>query len=324
MLRRIVEPSTWSLDEAPGEEGMACAFRLDPAGRPITLEAPSGRPMSVAPGDCFLGTPGHRESTRWTVGGVPEGGLLPGGEYTVLAESGLVGELAGGSDLARTHLQGVRYLGRVRDAAGATPTVAAAAAAAPGGDAGAPVYLVLGTSAEVGKTTAGLAVLRALRDGGRERIVALKATGTPSLTELWTYRDFGAAAAFDAVDAGLPTTYPSGRGDVADCFAGLLDLALGTPAEAVIVECGGELLGANVPVFLELLRARRPAPTILLAAADALGAHGAVLALERMALRPTLICGPCTDLPTLRARTAALCGIRAANLRQGGLAAALG
>jgi uncharacterized NAD-dependent epimerase/dehydratase family protein len=58
-----------------------------------------------------------------------------------------------------------------------------------------PFFLIIGTSAEVGKTTAGIAVLRALRRKGHTAVTALKATGTSSLTEILRYQDFGAVQA---------------------------------------------------------------------------------------------------------------------------------
>ena len=117
-------------------------------------------------------------------------------------------------------------------------------------DHGAPLFLVVGTASEVGKTTAALNVLRALRRSGRQRILALKATGTASLTELHSYQDAGASACFDCVDFGLPTTYPADRDGIAGWFAGMLDRCLASASDAVLVECGGDILGANVPAFL--------------------------------------------------------------------------
>lgn len=63
---------------------------------------------------------------------------------------------------------------------------------------------MVGTSAESGKTTAGLSVLDSLLHHGQSTVVALKATGTASVRELMTYRDFGAVEAFDFVDLRLP------------------------------------------------------------------------------------------------------------------------
>jgi hypothetical protein len=304
---------------AEGLEGDVCAFELPAESNPIIVEAISGRSLILAPGDIFLGTPGYRESTRWVVGGIPTGGLVPGDKYWVLAQSGIVGELVGESPREKGHLGQVKYLGIIHTNGGQRLNICQFATGpnGPNGgncDYGAPLYVVLGTSAEVGKTTAGTAINRSLRQKGYGRVIALKATGTSSLGELLMYLDFGVAEAFDCVDFGLPTTYPSDRVGVDSVFNSALDFCLSVPADAVLIECGGDILGANVPVFLKCLRERRSDAKIILAAADALGALGAKLMLERMNYSVNLITGLCTDTPTLRQRTEKLCGITAINM----------
>lgn len=190
------------------------------------------------------------------------------------------------------------------------------ARAAPGAvDVGAPVYLVLGTSVEVGKTTAGLTLLRTLMRKGHESVVVLKATGTTSVTEAVLYSDFGAARVFDCLDFGIPTTFPCGRADAAEVFGQALDLCLSLPADAVLIECGGDFLGTCVPEFLQCLLPRRPRPTTTLAAPDPSSAHGAKYLLGRMGVTLDMITGPCTDTLTSRERTEGLCGIPARNMK---------
>jgi hypothetical protein len=315
-LRRLPALKKVRYAEARGHEGDVCAFELAPEASPIAVEAVTGRAMMLAPGDVFLGTAGYRESTRWVVGGVPDGGLVPGNNYWVLAESGVVGDLVGDSPRAKSHLGQVKFLGVVsgEDSQALNIRQFAESATAGGADQAAPVFLVVGTSAEVGKTTAGIAILRALRFKGQSTVIALKATGTSSITELGSYLDFGATRAFDCVDFGLPTTYPSGRDGIAPIFESGLEACLSIAADAVIVECGGDMLGANVPVFLGCLKRRRPDAKVILVAADAPGAVGGQRMLQDMGLSPTLIAGPCTDTPTLQQRTEAVCGVPAINL----------
>ena len=231
--------------------------------------------MTIAPGDFFLATPGYRESTRWVVGCVPPGGLRPGHNYWVLSDSGVIGDLVGDSPLAKHHVGQVKYHGAAIGDDGQVLNLErfAVRVGNKAVDDGAPVYLIVGTSAEVGKTTAGVAVLRTLRRKGHTT-VALKATGTSSLTEILRYQDFGAGHVFDCVDFGLPTTYPSGRDGMDAVFDRALDAVLSIACGAVLIECGGDILGANVPVLLERLRRRRSDVTIVLAAADAFGALG--------------------------------------------------
>ncbi|HME26745.1 MAG TPA: hypothetical protein VKI44_36375 [Acetobacteraceae bacterium] len=308
------------LAERNGLEGDVCVFELASDAAALALEAVTGRALVIAPGDRFLATAGYRESTRWVVGNIPDGGLVPGSDYWVLAACGVVGAFVGESPREKGHLGQVRFLGIMRGEDGATLNIrqfVQCQALEPGDDHATPVFLVAGTSSEVGKTTAAISVLRALRKSGRNRVVALKATGTSSVTELHSYEDFGAAPCFDSVDFGLPTTYPSGRDGIDAHFDTMLDVCLAIPADAVLIECGGDILGANVPSFLACLSRRRQDVRVILAASDSLAALGAKSVLADMGLTPTLITGPCTDTPTIQQRTHDLCGIPALNLARG-------
>jgi hypothetical protein len=314
-LRRVSLPELIRFRSEHSNEGDVCAFELPLNASPIALEAPSGRTMAIAPGETFLATPGYRESTRWVDGSIPSGGLVPGNDYCILADCGVVGELVGFSPAESQRLAFVRYLGVVYDDRDETLNIrqfAVTRAAEPARDV--LIYLMLGSSGDVGKTTAGITILRTLRMKGHAAVTVLKATGTSSVEELTAYQDFGATQSFDCVDFGLPTTYPSGREGIGDFFADALDYCLSLSAQALVVECGGDLFGANVPEFLSCLRARFPNPRVTFAAADALGALGAKQVLADIGLSISLITGPCTDTPTMRARTAALCGVPAINL----------
>jgi len=318
VLRRVPPLGRIRHRAIPAREGDVCLFKLGTTAAPITVEAVSGRFMTVVPGDVFLASPGYRESTRWVVGRVPDGGLVPGRDYWVLADSGVVGELIGNSPRDKPHLGRVKYLGAVCNRRGAAVNIRqfAQTASRKARDRGAPVFLVVGTASDVGKTTAALAVLQALRDSGHRHLVALKATGTSSLDELSTYQDYGAAHVFDCIDFGLPTTYPSGRAGIARFFDQTLSGCLSIQSDGVVIECGGDLFGANVPVFLECLKDRRSELKVVLAAPDAAAALGAKAVLNDMGLSITVITGPCTDTPTLKKRTEALCGIPAVNMAE--------
>jgi hypothetical protein len=318
VLRRVPLPGRIRHRPIPAREGDVCLFRLGTAGAPITVEAASGRLMTLVPGDIFLATPGHRESTRWVVVKVPDRGLVPRRQYWMLADSGVVGQLIGDSPREKGHLERVTYLGAVCDRRGAAINIRQFAAKTPvrARDRGAPVFLVVGTSSHVGKTTAAMAVLQALRDNGHEGMVALKATGTSSVDELGSYRDYGAAQVFDCVDFGLPTTYPSGRDGMHRFFDLALSTCLSIRSGGVVIECGGDLFGANVPVFLECLKDRRSDLKVILAAPDTAAVLGAKAVLHQMGLPISVVTGPCTDTPTLQERTEALCGIPAVNMAE--------
>lgn len=320
VLRRLPPLESASYFAVAGLEGDVCAFELPAEASPIVVEDVSGRSLMLAAGDIFLATPGHRESTRWVVGGIPTGGLVPSESYWVLAQAGIIGDFVGDSPSSKGHLGQVKYLGAVRMGGKRSLNIRDFVVSSDSGkaDKAALLYVVLGTSAEVGKTTAGIGIVRSLLQSGHRTIVTLKATGTSSISELLAYRDFGATHAFDCVDFGLPTTYPSDRAGVEETFDRALDFCLGMPADAVIIECGGDFLGANVPVFLQRLKGRRSDGKFILAASDALGALGGKLMLHDMGFSLDLITGLCTDTPTLRQRTEKLCGIPAINMSRGG------
>jgi hypothetical protein len=315
-LRRVPPLDEIRLRPERAGEGDVCAFELPPDSVPITVESPSGRMMVIAPGDFFLATPGYLQTRRLAVGGIPAGGLIPGGDYWVLYYSGVVGELISYYSAAEMgHLGQVRYVGAVCGDHDEPLNIRQFAVTnAAGTDHNAPVYLILGTSSEVGKTTAGVAVLRALRMQGHTIVVALKATGTPSIAEIAQYQDFGASRAFDCIDFGLPTTFPPSRPGIDSFLGSMLDFCFSLPADAVVVECAGDPVSASAPQLLTCLKARRSELKIILAAADALGALGAKYALAEIGLEISLLTGPCTDTAVLRERTEALCGIPAVNL----------
>ena len=314
-LRRVPPLEAIRFRSACGSEGDVCAFELPSHASPITVESVTGRMMTIAPGDVFLGTPGHRAARLWAVGSIPDDGLGPGNYYWVLSESGVVGKLVSRSHLEMRHLGRVRYLGAVYGDRGETLNIRQfGVTTSRGPDRNAPLYLILGTSAEVGKTTAGVTVVRTLRLQGHANVVALKATGTSSFAELATYLDFGAVEAFDCIDFGFPTTYPVGRKDIVELFFNALDFCLSLPADAVVVECSGDPVSANAPELLKCVKARRSDLKIILAAADALGAMGAKRALADIGLEISLLTGPCTDTAILRQWTEDLCGIPAINM----------
>jgi hypothetical protein len=318
VLRRVPQGEITQLRSVRAEEGDICAFELPRGERPITVEATTGRMMEIAPGDVFLAAPGWLQTRRMAVGGIPAGGLVPGSDYWVLSYSGVVGELTScHSTSTLKHLGQVRYLGAACGDDGRALNIRQFAVTDHGNpDRRAPVYLMLGTSSEVGKTTAGVSILRALRLQGHS-VIALKATGLPAIGEIAQYEDFGASQAFDCIDFGLPTTFPPGRPGIEEFLGKMLDYCFSLPVDVVVVECAGDPVSANAPELLRCLKARRSELKITLAASDALGAMGAKHALAEIGLSIDLITGPCTDTSVLRQRTEALCGIPAVNLAHG-------
>ena len=204
VLRRIPLHGPLRYIQSPGLEGDVCAFELSSTCSPILVEAVSGRMQTLLPDDVFLGTPGNRESNIVLVGRVPAGGLAPGQTYSVISESGIVGELITGTPLANRFLGHATYLGTLIDDGGRPLALRqfAVKSADRFVDHGAALSLIVGTGPEVGKTTAGLAMLRTFLAKGHSTVVVLKATGTSSFAEIANYKDYGAVHVFDCVEIG--------------------------------------------------------------------------------------------------------------------------
>jgi hypothetical protein len=122
VLRRVPLLEAIRFQSIHASEGDVSAFELVRGAFPSTVESLAGRTMQIVPGDIFLATPGYRESTRWVSGNIPSGGLIPGDDYFVLAESGVVGELISRSPV-ENGLGRVRYLGAVCGDCGETLNV---------------------------------------------------------------------------------------------------------------------------------------------------------------------------------------------------------
>jgi hypothetical protein len=130
-----------------------------------------------------------------------------------------------------------------------------------------PVLLVLGTSTDVGKTTVACRVLQELsKEIG---CVALKASGTEWIQDTLQHTGSGAAWGMNFGFVGLPTTYSIEAGiykramttlyryvNDPSCIPSLKRPPIArdrpwTRPDMVLIEHGGDILGASVPVFLD-------------------------------------------------------------------------
>lgn len=166
------------------------------------LELSNGREMSSMVGDTVVGAFGTRAATLEAVGDWRDIGedLL----MDAMTAAGLFGRITSKSnfigDLARLQYQGhVTRAGtklNMRDfVRTVSPTVAIAC----------PIVLIIGTSMSSGKTMSGRVIVRMLARRGL-RVVGAKLTGAGRYRDVLALKDAGAAAVFDFVDSGLPST----------------------------------------------------------------------------------------------------------------------
>jgi hypothetical protein len=148
-----------------------------------------------------------------------------------------------------------------------------------------PTVLLVGTSMSAGKTTAGKLAVRQLVRAGR-RVVGAKLTGAGRYRDVLAFADAGAAAIFDFVDVGLPSTVvPEAEYETA--LAELLPRLAGAEADVAVVEIGASPLEPYNGTAA--IRAVGPhVVATILAASDPYAVVGVMRAFE---VQPSLVCG---------------------------------
>lgn len=158
---------------------------------------------------------------------------------------------------------------------------------------------VLGTAMNAGKTTTVAALIRGLRRCGL-RVGAAKVTGTGAGGDRWSCLDAGAEPVLDFTDFGFPSTHRLPATTHEALLAGLLEAHHRAGSEVVIVEIADGLLFEETARLVTSPLFRRAIDGIVLAAADAMGALGAVQWLTARELVPLAIGGRVTTSPLAR------------------------
>ncbi|MDY7093086.1 MAG: hypothetical protein SX243_08960 [Acidobacteriota bacterium] len=165
------------------------------------VELPNGRHAEVQEGDLVVGAWGHRSATLEAVGSWTAIG--EDGRFQGLTSAGLFGKATSTSRLLPP-LVTLGYRGHVT-VDGRPRRMADYVAPAPAVELTAPVVLIIGTSMTSGKTTAGKILIHMLVEQG-VRVAGVKLTGAGRYRDILSMDDAGAAAIFDFVDVGLPST----------------------------------------------------------------------------------------------------------------------
>lgn len=168
--------------------------------RNYSIELASGRMISPMPGNHVVGAFGNRAATLEGVGSWAE---IRDGRMNAMTGAGLFGAITSLSPMiART--VDLDYVGHVvRN--GRQVCMSDFAIAEPERRYDVPTILLVGTSMSAGKTTTGRLVVHELEKTGR-KVVGTKLTGAGRYRDVLSFRDAGAYAIFDFVDAGLPST----------------------------------------------------------------------------------------------------------------------
>jgi len=251
------------------------AFRME-------VEDRQGIDRLLKKGDHFIGVLASRHSGTSESGDVPETGIRidDGIELHLLSAGGVVG-ISSGMPAGGHKPMSLKAVGLVTDSNGVVDIFDAYGAHDAELNATAPVILVCGTSAEVGKTTSAAGLIGALSRCGLS-VAATKLTGTGRRRDIDKLRDAGAHEAMDFPEIGLATTYTSPDRFMAGTYT-LLNRLNASKPDIIVAEAGGDLIEANVPTFLASAALMHGVKAIVIVAGDVMGMMGAVSYIRKYA-----------------------------------------
>jgi hypothetical protein len=300
LLARIGRSPRLNQNPKPEEGDIVLTRVLSDSGAWDFIETTAGLETRLYSGDYILSILGTRRSGTNPSGTLPAGALERGDILSLVSASGLVAVADSTPRFYREPrtVQVEAFFGtpehllNLRDS---SPVVSDTSKAAFG------IVLVVGTSAEAGKTTAVTRLIRAFRQTVPElRMGAIKACGTGRLKDSMAFRDAGANSVVDFVDFGWPSTYNI----TSSAYRSVLQKMLATMdgLEIVFVEIGGDLLEGRAPEALEELSALRAMP--LLCANDAMGAITGLGILAKYGWDDVAVASHRQNLKCLQARLA--------------------
>jgi len=170
-----------------------------PRNRQMLFELTSGRMVQALRGDCVVGALGSRAATLEATGSWMD---ISGDTMNAMTSAGLFGAVTSLSTLIPSVTR-LEYLGHV--VRNGEKVRMADFAIRGEGVFRVPTVLLVGTSMSSGKTTTGRLVVHELERLGR-KVIGAKLTGAGRYRDILSFRDAGADAVFDFVDAGLPST----------------------------------------------------------------------------------------------------------------------
>lgn len=170
-----------------------------PRNRLLQFELSSGRIVQALRRDCVIGAFGSRAATLEATGSWTD---MRGDTMFALTSAGLFGAVTSLSTLIAP-LTRLAYVGHVtRNGCKISMNDFRIQAE---GKFEVPTILLVGTSMSAGKTTTGRLVIHELERMGK-KVVGAKLSGAGRYRDILSFRDAGAEAVFDFVDAGLPST----------------------------------------------------------------------------------------------------------------------
>ena len=273
-------------------------------GRLSTLELPDGRMTEVMEDDLLVGAFGTRVATLEAVGDWRA--IDASGELNALTAAGLLGRVTSLSPFLSAPMR-LQYQGHaMRNGDKLTMRGSLASIEMIGFDT--PVILIVGTSMSAGKTTSGRVIVHLLSKMGL-KVVGAKLTGAARYRDMLTFKDAGASAVYDFVDAGLPSSAVD-PATYREALTYLLSLIAHDKPDVLVAEAGASPLEPyNGEIAKEMIRDQ--VKFKLLCAQDPYAVVGVQQAFQRT---PDLVAGGAANTEAGIALVHKLTGLPALNL----------
>lgn len=274
-----------------------------PRSRPLEVELASGRMVQALRRDHVVGAFGNRSATLEAAGSWKD---ISAHEMNAMTSAGLFGAVTSLSTLIPP-LTSLDYVGHAMR--NDQKVVMSDFRIRGDGDFGIPVVLLVGTSMSSGKTTTGRLVVHELERMGLN-VIGAKLTGAGRFRDILSFRDAGATAIFDFVDAGLPSTVVP-EAEFRRVIRPLLHHINGLNPDVAVVEAGASPLepyngtAAMEEIGEENIRCK------ILCASDPYAVVGVE---QAFGLRPDLVTGPATSTSSAVELVKKLTGVDALNI----------
>jgi len=277
---------------------------LDTRGHLSALELPAGRMIEVMEGDLVVGAFGTRVATLEAVGDWRS--IDDSGELNALTAAGLFGKNTSLSPYISSPMP-LQYYGHVtRNDEKVTMRGSLPEIEITGLDI--PIILIVGTSMSAGKTTSGRVIVHMLSQMGLN-VVGAKLTGAARYRDMLSFKDAGATAVYDFVDAGLPSSAVD-ENLYREALPYLLSLIARDKPDVLVAEAGASPLEPyNGAIAKEMIRDN--VKFKLLCAQDPYAVVGVQQAFQRT---PDLVSGGAANTEAAIALVQKLSGLPALNI----------
>ena len=272
-------------------------------GRSLQVELASGRMVQALRRDRVVGAFGNRAATLEAAGSWRD---IEGDSMHAMTSAGLFGRVTSLSTMIPP-LTELEYVGHaVR--AGQKIRMSDFRIDADGSY-DVPSILLVGTSMSSGKTTTGRLVVHELERMGLT-VIGAKLTGAGRYRDILSFRDAGAAAVFDFVDAGLPSTVVP-EDEFRDVIRPLLHHINSLGPDVAVIEAGASPLEPyNGTAAIAEIGDENIRCTILCASDP----YAVVGVQQAFGLKPDLVTGPATSTSSAIDLVSKLTGVEALNV----------